>query len=154
MPFRISIVLLLALILSGCADMILPGTNRIREERIVLPATAHRSLVMSEPLDWFASENGERYDVWLPQGTFHVEAQDNDYWYYKAPGKVSLGETPPFSNRDFRMFDGGIFMSRNPGSKYSSGAYIDYENGHKLLVFFFDSRFTGREGSKWYYINE
>ncbi len=131
--------------------MILPQSNRIWEERAASTAIAHRSLVMSEPLDWFASENGDRHDIWLPQGTYHVEAEDHDYLYYKAPERVSLGQTKFFSAQDSRTYGGGIFISKSSGSKYSSGAYIDYEGGKKLLLFYFDSRFTGQEGKRWHY---
>jgi hypothetical protein len=148
---RVPFVLLLTLILTGCANLILPQSNRIWEERDAPSATAHRSLVMSEPLDWFASESGDRYDIWLPQGTYHVEAEDSDYLYYKAPNEVSLGKKKFFSAQDSRTYDGGIFISKNASSKYSSGAYIDYEGGKKLLLFYFDFRFTQQEGKRWHY---
>ena len=131
--------------------MILPGSNRIQEERAPAPATSHRSLVMSEPLDWFASESGNRYDIWLPQGAYHVEAEDSDYLYYKAPGAVSQREMKFFSGQDTSTCDGGIFISRNAGSRYSSGAYIEYKDGKKMLLFYFDFRFTGQEGKRWHY---
>jgi len=110
---------------------------------------------MSEPLDWFASENGDRYDIWLSQGTYHVEAEDSDYWYFRAPGRVSLGKTKVFSKQDSRTYNGGIFISKktNPNA-HSSGAFIDYEGGRKLLLFVFDFRFTGQEGKRWHYVDE
>jgi|CZKV01.1.fsa_nt_gi hypothetical protein len=152
MIMRISFILLLALSLTGCADLILPGTNRIHEERTASPATDHRTLVMSEPLDWFASESGDRYDIWLSQGTYHVEAEDSDYWYFRAPERVSLGKTALFSKQDSRTYDGGIFISKNSNPKaYPSGAYVDYEDGKMLLLFAFDARFSGQEGKRWHY---
>ena len=151
MTSRVFIALLPVLVATGCANMILPGSNRIWEERTAVPATSQRSLVMSEPLDWFASENGERYDIWLPSGTYHVEAEDSDYLYYEAPERVSLGKRKFFSTQDSRTYDGGIFISESASSKYSSGAYIDYKDGQKLLLFYFDSRFTGQAGKRWHY---
>jgi hypothetical protein len=44
-----------------------------------------------------------------------------------------------------------IFISKGAGPKYSSGAYIDYVGGEKLMLFHFDSRFTGQEGKLWRY---
>lgn len=154
---RISVfagLLSLALLGGGCANLISPGTDRIWEERVTLPATNHRALVLSEPLDWFSSENGNRYDIWLPQGEYHVEAEDKDYLYHKAPGRISLGKKSLFSERDSRTYEGGIFIAKISGSKYSSGAYVAHEDGHKLLLFYFDSRFTGQEGGRWRYSNE
>jgi hypothetical protein len=144
-------IVLLVLIVTGCANMALPGTDRIWEERTVSPTTSPRSLAMSEPLDWFSSENGERYDIWLPSGAYHVEAEDSDYWFFKAPENVSLGKTKFFSDQESRTYAGGIFISRSTSSKYSSGAYIDYKDGKKLLLFYFDSRFTGQEGRRWHF---
>lgn len=152
---RVSFMLLLALVLAGCADMILPQSNRIWEERTVSSATAPRSLVMSEPLNWFASENGNRYDIWLPQGTYYVEAEDNDYWYFAAPGGVTMGKKKLFSAQDNMPQGGGIVISKKTNPKaYSSGAYVDYEGGRKLLVFYFDFRFTDQEGKRWHYIGQ
>ncbi len=155
MTTRIFFVLLLALVLAGCANLILPGSNRIHEERTASPATSHRTLLMSEPLDWFASESGDRYDIWLPGGTYHVEAEDSDYWYFRAPEEVSLGKTKPFSKQESRRYDGGVFISKNTNPKtYPSGAFIEYEGGKKLLLFAFDFRFTGQEGKRWRYTDE
>jgi hypothetical protein len=154
MIMRISIMLLLALTLTGCANMILPQSNRIYEERTPSPATAHRSLVLSEPLDWFASENGDRYDIWLPQGTYRVQAEDGDYLYYEAPDKVALGKKKMFTAQDSMPQGGGIFFSKHDGTKYPSGAFVDFKDGEKLLVFYFDFRFTGQEGKRWHYVDE
>lgn len=106
---------------------------------------------MAESLNWFASETGERYDIWLPSGAYRAEAEDSDYLYYRAPEKVSLGKTKMFSAQDSRTAEGGIFISKNPASKYSSGAYIEFTDGKKQLLFQFDARFTGQEEKRWHY---
>lgn len=147
---RILFILLLALVLNGCATPDYPGTQRIWIERAVSPFTSHRSLVMVGSLDWYSEEKIERYDVVLPKGDYHVVAQDKDYLYYEAQDNLSLLHTVD-SDQNSRLFNGGIYMARDPGSKYPYGAYIDYKNGHKLLVFSFDSRFMGQEGSVWRY---
>jgi len=80
---------------------------------------------------------------------------DGDYWYFRAPDRVSLGKTKRFSKQDSRTFNGGIFISKTTSPKaYSSGAYIDYEGGRKLLLFVFDFRFNGQEGKRWHYVEE
>ena len=100
-------------------------------------------------------QDGGRYDILLPQGIYHVEGQDGDYLYYLAPERVSLGKQKMSSEQDGKLYDGGIFVSKNAGSKYSSGAYVDYENGNKLLLFFLTSRFTKQGGAKsWHYLSE
>jgi hypothetical protein len=152
---RLTFILSLTLFVSGCADMVLPVSNRISQERTASLVTGKRSLVMSEPLNWFASEDGKKYDIYLPQGTFHLEAEDSDYWYFRAPEKVSVVITKLFSTPDGRSFDGGIFISKktNPEA-YSSGAYLNHEGGRMLLVMYFDFRFTDKEGKQWHYSNE
>jgi len=152
--FRAALALLLVLFLTGCAHLFHPASTRIYEERAASPASAQRVLFLSEPLDWSSSVKGDRYDILLPQGIYHVEGRDDDYLYYLAPERVSLGKKKIFSDQDSGGYDGGIFISRNARSKYPSGAYIDYKNGNKLLLFFFDSRFTKKEGESWHYINE
>ena|ERR1700733_3210953 len=150
---RIFFILLLALVLDGCATPDYPGTQRIWEERVVSPSTSHRSLVMVGSLDWFSEEKGERYDVVLPKGDYHLVAQDKDYVYYGAQDNLTLLHTID-SDQKSRLFNGGIYVSQNPDSKYQYGAYIDFKNGHKLLIFCFDSRFMGQEGSQWHYTDK
>jgi hypothetical protein len=118
--------------------LILTGSDRIHEERTVTPVTAHRTLVMSEPLEWsMASSKYPYYAVWFPEGTYHLEAEDSDYWYFRAPEK------------------NGIFISKGTNPKaYSSGAYIDSEGGRMQLIYAFDARFTGQEGKGWHFIDE
>jgi hypothetical protein len=150
MAVRIFFILLLALVLNGCATTDYPGTKRIWVDRAVSPATSPRSLVMTGSLDWYSEEQSERYDVVLPKSTYHVVAQDQDYLYYQTQDNLTLLHTTD-SGQNSRLFNGGIYISRNPDSKYPYGAYIDYKNGDKLLIFSFDSRFMGEEGSIWHY---
>ena len=150
MSVRLLSILLLALILDGCATADYPGTQRIWVERPVSPFTSPRSLVMTGSLDWYSAEKDARYDVVLPKGEYRAAAQDKDYLYYEAQDNLSLLHTTD-ADQDSKLFNGGIYISRNPDSRYQYGAYIDYKNGHKLLVFSFDSRFMGQEGNQWHY---
>ena len=152
MTIRVSLMFSLALFLIGCATH--PPSNRIYEQRAALPASSQRILVMTDPFSWHSTQDGGRRDISLPQGIYHVEGQDDDYLYYQAPERVSLGKQKMSSEQDGKLYDGGIFISKHAGSKYSSGAYVDYENGKKLLLFSFGSRFTKQEGKSWHYVNE
>jgi hypothetical protein len=87
----------------------------------------------------------------MPPGAYHVEARDNDYTFYQAPGRISLGRKKGYSDQTDHAFDGGIFISRNAHAKYPSGAYTDLKNGKMLLLLFFDSRFARQEGKQWHY---
>jgi hypothetical protein len=150
MPIRLLFIWLLALLLNGCATPDYPGTQRIWVERPVSPLTSHRSLIMVGSLDWYSAEKDARYDVVLPKGEYRPTAQDKDYLYYEAQDNLTLLHTTD-SDQDSKLFNGGIYISQNPDSRYQYGAYIDYKNGHKLLVFAFDSRFMGQEGNQWHY---
>jgi hypothetical protein len=150
MTARFLLMLLFALILDGCAEPNFPGTARIWEERTVSTLTSTNSLVMTSPLDWYASDQTGRYDVILPKGNYHLDAQDKDYSYYETSDNLSLVHTTD-GDQNSRLFNGGIYISRNPDAPHPSGAFIDYKNGHKLLVFCFDSRFMGQEGAGWHY---
>jgi len=154
MTLRASLIFLLVLILAGCADSTRSAYNRIYEQRTASSASSQHMLVMTDPLDWSSTQDGGRYDIWLPQGIYHVEGQDSDYLYYLAPERVSLGKQKMSSEQDGKAYDGGIFISKNASAKYSSGAYVDYDNGKKLLLFYFDSRFTKQEGKSWHYLSE
>jgi hypothetical protein len=143
----------LVLTLAGCVGPFRPST-RIYEERASMVATSQRLLILSEQINWSSTVKGYRYEIQLPQGVYHVEARDDDYWYYVAPQQVSLGKNKFFADQDSNALDGGIFISRHPGAKYASGAYVDFKHHHKLLLFFFDWRFTRKEGDQWHYVEE
>jgi hypothetical protein len=153
MPVRFLFVLLLALVLNGCATPDFPGTKRIWVERTVSPLTSQRTLVMVGSLDWYSAEKVERYDVVLPKGSYRLVAQDQDYSYFEAQDNLSLLHTTD-EGQNSRLFNGGVFISRNAGSQYQYGAFIDFKKGHKLLVFSFDSRFMGQEGNQWHYSDQ
>lgn len=141
----------LAGLLAGCADLSLPGSSRIYEERVTQTATSEHMMVVSEPMVWTMSVDGNRYNFSLPIGTYSVTSRDEDYLYYTAPEPVSLGDAKLFANQDRRSYDGGIFIARNPRARYSSGAFID-QDGKKLLLLYFDARFTNQEGKRWHYV--
>jgi hypothetical protein len=117
-------------------------------------ATSQRQLIVSEPINWSATVKGYRYEIKLPQGIYHVQARDDDYLYYQASEHVVLGKNKFFAGQDNNSLEGGIFISRHPGTLYSSGAYVDFKYHRKLLLFYFDWRFHHMEGDQWHYVGE
>lgn len=151
---RLFIVVLLAVLADGCASPRYPGTSRLWEMRAPVADTTGPAIVFTGPLDWYVVESDERYDAVLPAGTYPLEAQDNDYRYYKSPNPISLVQSTSEFDRNVQPFAGGLFLAKNAGAKYSSGAYVEYKDGHKLLVLSFDYRFMGQEGTTWHYKKE
>ena len=149
------ILLCSILCLVGCANMVLPWSNRIWQERTVEAATGQRSLVMHEPLNWFAVEMSDRYDVYLPKGSYRLVAEDTDFQYFEAPERFPSVVTKGSAKPSSRNLVGGIFVGKS-GSKtsYPAGAYFDWEGGKKLLVMSFDFRFTSQEGKRWHFENQ
>ena len=118
-------------------------SNRIFEERKVTTVTTNALKAFfefTEPRVWLASEHGDRYYVWMPQGTYHLVATDSDYIYYKATDGIKLGSNR-LSTANNMPQAGGIFFNRHAGAKYPSGAFVDFSPNSEL-----EKRVALREG--------
>ena len=146
-------ILFLAAFCTGCADMKIQKSNRIFEERKVSSVPAKVSNVMftfQESNVWLASEHGDRYYVWMPQGIYHLVSEDNDYIYYEAPGGIKLGNKMLSTTTNTTPQVGGIFFNRHAGARYPSGAFVDFSDGEYLLVFCFDVLPMGWQGGGYH----
>ncbi|MFT3868072.1 MAG: hypothetical protein QM715_06190 [Nibricoccus sp.] len=139
-----------AIVLSGCMSTVSPGTSRIWEERAVTHANHTQGLELKEPLNWFAKEFFDRYDVFLPAGKYVLESEDADYLYFGAPEKVGYVVAKSGVAPDSRQLAGGIFLAKADRSPYPAGAYIEWEGGKRLLLMRFDFAFTSQKGKRWF----
>jgi hypothetical protein len=146
------VLLAIALVvLAGCAGVSL-GTPRIWQERVVAVVSSSKKLIISEPLSRSAHEGADRYDFHLPKGEYRLEAEDSDYLYYEGVEKIVLVVQKGYGQPEGRPQKGGIFIAKNRSASVNpGGAYVDWDDGKKLLLVTLDSDFFGVEGRFWHY---
>ena len=117
---------------------------------------SERLLILQEPLTRNAHERGgmDRYDYHLLTGSYRLESEDSDYLYFEGASKITVVTQKTGQPQDSRDLSGGIFIAKQgSSSQYLGGAFIDWDNGKKLLLVTFDSDFFGAEGRFWHYQN-
>ena len=134
---------------SGCMSPITPGSPRIWEERTVSNPVSSQGLELREPLNWFAKEFLDRYDIFLPAGKYVLEADDADYLYFGAPQKIGYVVAKSGALPDSRQLAGGIFLAKSDRAAHPAGAYIAWDDGKRLLLMRFDYAFTTQKGKRW-----
>ncbi len=152
----LSIVAICLLFLAGCVGVSL-GTPRIWEERQVTSLQSGRKLILVEPLTRTAHERGgaDLYHYLMPAGVYQLEAEDNEYLYYRCASKIVAVVQKAGQSEDGRPLDGGIFVAKaGSNARYQGGGYIDWDNGAKLLLVTLDSYFFDAEGRYWHYGDE
>jgi hypothetical protein len=123
-----------------------PITN---EPRVVRPVTdSVKTVTVRDGMDWYASflkSSGIRF----PAGTYTLEAEDDDYWYFRSPSPL-----------EFRTFDhgnptadhtntGGLMLGKRVVRLVPAGGYIYGDSTNKILVWKLGGDFLKMEGKEW-----
>ena len=145
------ILTIVALLLAGCVGVSL-GTPRIWQERQIKTLESADRLILLTWVRRSAHESSDRYDIELLKGEYRLRAEDNNYLYYECQEKIHLVVQKAGKQADGRYMKGGIFIAKpQTNASYPGGAYIDWDDGKKLLLVSFDSDFFGFEGKCWHY---
>jgi hypothetical protein len=121
------------------------------EKRQVAPITDEKKTVMlSEPIVWLdAPAYHAAKGVRLPQGLYTLEAEDDDYLYFRAPSPLEmriLQDGRPVEGPDI---PGGLAIGKILFPMLSPVAYIDVDSDHKMLVMKLGFDFTQMRGKQW-----
>jgi hypothetical protein len=89
------------------------------------------------------------HGIRLLDGTYALEAEDDDYLYYRAPQKIEYRVFKNGAVVDGRFLPGGIYFSNAFLSLVLAGAYLTVDDTHKTLMWKLGLEFIHLEGSKW-----
>ncbi len=106
-----------------------------------------RSLLISEAMIFqdFSKTHGIRFTP----GTYRLEAEDDDYFYYRAPDQIEYRVIRNGAPSDGRFMPGGIYFSKALISLVPAGAYLTNDGTHKTLTWKLGVEFTHLEFSNW-----
>jgi hypothetical protein len=143
-PFLLIIV---AAFINGCVLPMSPVTN---ESRIVSPLSNQtKSVTFKEPMVWYDSSFSPTRGIRFPDGTYLLEAEDNDYFYFQAPSQIEYRTMQNGNVTDDHYSSGGLFFKKAAFNLVPAGAYISTDNQTKILTWKLGGNFLNMEGSKW-----
>lgn len=120
------------------------------EQRKVAPLTDEsKTVTLTEPIVWLnAPAHRASKGLRLPQGLYSLEAEDEDYLYFRAPAPIEmrvLQDGRPVEGPDVA---GGLALGRAL-LPVSPAAYIDADAHHKMLVMKLGYDFLRMRGKEW-----
>lgn len=119
------------------------------ERRVVSTADATKTVTLSDPIVWLnAPAHRASKGIRLPRGVYQLEAEDEDYWYFRAPAPVEmrlLRDGRPVEGPDI---PGGLALGKS-AFPTSPAAYIDVDQDHKMLVMKLGYDFVRMRGKQW-----
>ncbi len=145
---KILLLLLPLLVLLGCETIPEPSPMTA-EERTVRPiAESTRAVVLPRELKFYDDEEPAR-GIHLPPGEYVLEAEDDEYYYYLAPKRISFRMMLRTIVVDERNLPGGIMLSKEPRRNNPAGIYLQGNETMRILTWKLDQRFMNREGEDW-----
>ena len=133
--------------LMGCGTLQLnPVTSETRAVRTLQDPA--KTITVSEGMVWYdgrAATRGLRF----PPGTYVIEAEDDDYWYFRSATALEFRVFKGDSVADSRDIPGGIMIGKTSIQMVPAGAYIDGEGSVKIMVWKLGKEFLRLEGRNW-----
>lgn len=137
------------LILNGCG-LLLPSLNPvISEDRSVNPEIdQNKQVVFNLPMVWYDSMRKSR-GILFPDGIYVLEAEDEEYYYFKAPKELEYRIFEREATANARFMPGGLYLSKNVFNMVPAGAYLSVSEEMKTLTWKLGSDFLSMEGREW-----
>ena len=134
--------------LAGCIS--LPSVTS--DERPVQPASDPSKVVeFINPVVWldrpqpFASRG-----VRLLPGRYELEAENEDYFYFRAPSAIEMRVLDSGKVVDGRDMAGGLALAKSAFNIVPAAAYVDVgPQGTRMHVMKLDQVFMSLEGTEW-----
>jgi len=137
--------------MTGLASCSLLRVDPVTSEqrRAALVTDESKTVTLSEPIVWLnAPAHRASKGVRLPAGQYSLEAEDEDYLYFRAPAPIEmrlLQDGRPVEGPDVA---GGLALGKAV-LPVSPAAYIDVDADHKMLVMKLGYEFLQMRGKQW-----
>jgi hypothetical protein len=120
------------------------------QRKVTAAADEAKTITLSEPIVWLnAPAHRASKAVRLPQGRYTLEAEDEEYLYFRAPSAIEmrlLEQGRPIEGPDI---PGGLALGKAFFPATSPAAYIDVDTDHKMLVMKLGYDFMQMRGKQW-----
>ncbi|WP_428241154.1 hypothetical protein [Gynuella sp.] len=140
------LVSILIILLAGCGALALnPITNEVRN--VQLKQDGSKSVTLFDSMVWY--DLNQSNGILFPAGQYILEAEDDDYYYFKAPTSLEFRTFQGRQTTDSRVEEGGLFLGKSTLSLVPAGAYLSTTEGSKILVWKLGGDFMSMQGKKW-----
>lgn len=117
---------------------------------VTMHATTHRArtITLKYALGWWTSA-ALRNAVTLPAGVYHIEGEDNEFWYFRAPQPLEVRSQHGEARR---AQTGGIALRKHPDAAVVAEIYTSSDIDHprrKWLEQKLGPQFGKMEHDKW-----
>ena len=85
----------------------------------------------------------------MPQGTYVLEAEDSDYYYFLAPASIEMRVLAKGVPLEHWEVPGGVALAKSPLRLLSPATYIEIEGAQKLFVMKLGSDFLRMRDKQW-----
>lgn len=130
----------LLVLLAGCGVGGVP-----RAVQPVFDAT--KTFTVLKDFDWYGPYPPSQ-GVRLRAGVYALEAEDAEYWYFRAPVAIEVVAVERMSVAHGRSVPGGVMLSKR-FHIVPAAAYVDDAAVGKRMVLEFGPDFRGMEGIYW-----
>jgi hypothetical protein len=127
----------------------LPPFNPVTDEpRVVQSAhDSSKSVAIVNGMIWYNLDRTK--GIRFPPGTYVLEAEDADYWYFKSPAPLEFREFSGGSVTDSHSEAGGIMIAKATMSVVPAGGYVQSDGSSTVMVWKLGRDFLGMEGREW-----
>jgi hypothetical protein len=139
-------------ILSACAPLLSSPSSALPEMRtVVAAADSTKTLTVTEGMVFYDSDLTPTRAMWFPPGTYALEAEDEAYYYMRAPSPVEMRILDGLRVRSTNSAQGGIMIAKTKLRTRANPAagYIDAEGGGKRIVWPMGAEFVHWQWIQW-----
>jgi hypothetical protein len=124
-----------------------PVTSESRSVRAA--ADEKKTITVPEGMVWYDAARATR-GLRFPPGTYALEAEDDEYWYFRAPSPLEFRVFSGREVKDGRFIPGGIMLGKRTIKLVPAAGYIDGERkDEKTMVWKLGRDFQRREKKDW-----
>jgi len=138
-----------ALLLQGCSFLSIdPVIND--KHRVTAIANSERTVVFLEPLSWANGPDHRATRVlFIPVGTYSLEAQNQDFLYFRGPNPLTMSIVDRGVPTDARQFVGGVAFAKAVLAQIPAEAYVSKSETEKIHVMRLGWDFSRLRGKVW-----
>jgi hypothetical protein len=133
--------------LPGCSSLHFNPVTSL--SRAVYPVGELQSSITVVKAHRFFDSKSKVYSVTIVPGVYVLDAQDGDYWYYRAPVALqrAIYESDNSARPDF--FPGGIAIGKRKNMIFPAAVYKSDGSLDRIILWRFGSEFHKVEGTVW-----
>jgi len=132
-----------------CSGLAAPKSPLVSESREVRAITDEKkSVTVVEGMVWYDAKPATK-GIRFPAGTYVLEAEDDEYWYFKSATPIEMRIFKNGEMVDGRDMTGGIMIAKAWLKMVPAAGYIDDEGSKKMMIWKLGRDFVRREGKDW-----